>query len=179
MMASSAAAAAAEPKEKKKSKQRSEEVGSASAVKKMILRRPKDEERLQNIRIQENPTSVTPPEDRSLYTPLEDATAAGLATPRRCSEAMAHHISEAMAMKYRPSPLCCDPRAKDPSQNYDTHSFYCICHECQARYLTTTKSNDESQQSTEGNKSSDSFGDAVIPFEMMDGTFGMAACALM
>ena len=119
MMASSAAAAAAaaaEPKEKKKSKQRSkcfnsfqfdmnwfisdllivccqgEKAGSAIAVKKMILRRPKDEERLQNIRIQENPTSVTPPEDRSLYTPLEDATAAGLPTPRRCSEAMAHHI---------------------------------------------------------------------------------------
>ena len=34
-------------------------------------------------------------------------------------------------MNYRPSPFSCDPRAKDPSNNYDTHSFYCICYECQ------------------------------------------------
>lgn len=67
-----------------------EEAESTKAVKKMIFRRPKSEERLRNIRIQENPTSVTPPENRSHYTPLENAT--GFASPRRCSEAMAHHI---------------------------------------------------------------------------------------
>ena len=167
----------------------------AASLKKMVFRRPKSEDgdRKRNmIRIQENPTSLTPPENRSRYTALESSSSEY--SPRRCSQAMAHHIAEAMAMNYRPSPFSLDPRAKNA--NYDTHSFYCICHECQvstgtlywhwlhvanmviqARYLT--KGNDESELSTEANKAGDGYGDAVIPFEMMDGTFGMAACALM
>lgn len=200
---SSASVAANQCTEREESRTSPSSSGS-SRIRKMLFRRSRSEDRMRNIRIKENGAPQTTPGNRTRFpfstALVSDGAVSLVAHPNHLMpqsppppyegdlEREADAVGTRLIISSTSPPSYSEAVGQTNSNSScevshihwtdpGGHDLYCMCHECQARYLTAD--DEEPENSTE-----DNCADAVFPIEthfLMQEVLadGMAFCCLM